>query len=175
MALLENGTYRAKALEAKLGLSSGGNEQVGVRFALLDREGESITWYGTFSEAAFEIAVRGLRAAGWKGDDLSDLSSLSGDSVPEVDLVVERETYQGKTRAKVKFINSGGGLAMKQALVGDQAKAFAERMRAKVLAFNQQAGKPAETKPKSNSRQVSDGPPYPRDEDAPQGGEDIPF
>ena len=151
MAILENGTYRAKAVEAKLGLSQNGNEQVGVRFALLDREGESITWYGTFTEAATEIALRGLRAAGWKGDDLSDLSSLCNGSAPEVELVVERETYQDKTRAKVKFINSAGGLAMKQALGPEQAKAFAERMRAKVLVFNQAVGKPAEAKPKRNA------------------------
>ena len=172
MAILDAGTYRAKALEAKLGLSANGNEQVGVRFGLLDREGESITWYGTFTEAAFEIAMRGLRAAGWTGDDLSDLSSLSGET-PQVNLVIDHETYKGKTAAKVKFINSAG-IAMRQALDVNQARAFAERMKGKVVLFNQQAGTPRAKQPVRAA--TDNGPPPPEDTDAPpEQGEEIPF
>jgi hypothetical protein len=114
--MLENGDYRAKASRGALGLAGNGTEQVGVEFDLLDKPGNKLTWYGYFTEKGTDIALRGLRTAGWKGTDLSDLSSLSDPEVPEVILVVEQETYEGKTRPKVKFINSTGGLAMRNAL-----------------------------------------------------------
>ena len=141
--MLEAGDYRARAAKAALGLSSNGNEQVGVEFELLDLPGQKITWYGSFaSDEAFDITVRGLRAAGFRGNDLADLSSLNDGSAPEVILVVVHETYQGKTRAKVKFINSTGGLAMKNQLTPEQAEAFAKRMKGKFLAFDQRVGTP---------------------------------
>lgn len=139
MAILDKGEYRARAIKGALGVSQNGNEQVGVEFDLLDLPGQKIAWYGTFTEAAFDIAMRGLRAAGMTGDDLSDFAWVQ--SAPEVMLVVDHETYQQKTRAKVKFINSFGGLAMKKPLEGVEAQSFAERMRARVLLFNQ--GQPA--------------------------------
>ena len=64
MALLAAGDYRAKALEAQLTYTSKGTEQIAVRFSLLDFPAQTITWFGYLSEAAFEIAMRGLRAAG---------------------------------------------------------------------------------------------------------------
>jgi hypothetical protein len=139
--MLEAGEYRARAVKAALGLAKSGSEQVGVQFELLDVSGQSITWYGSFAnDQAFEITMKGMRAAGFRGDDLADLSSLEDGNTPEVTLVVVHETYQGKTQVKVKFINAGGGLAMKTQLEGDQAKAFAARMKGRVLAFNQGAG-----------------------------------
>lgn len=142
--MLDKGDYRGRAIKGALGTSKNGNEQVGVEFELLDHPGQSITWYGTFTEAAFEIAMRGLRAAGKHDDDLSDFSWIS--SAPEVVLVVDHETYNGKERAKVKFINSQGGLAMTNAMDATAAKSFADRMRAKVLLFNQ--GQPPPKQPK---------------------------
>ncbi len=140
MAIIEAGDYRAKAIEAQLGVSSKGTEQIAVRFALLDFPNQTITWYGYFSEKAFEITMRGLRAAGFRGDDFADLTSLHEEVSPEVVLVVEHEVYNGKTSAKVKFINSAGGLAIQGALQPDQAKAFAAKMKGRVLAYNQAAG-----------------------------------
>ena len=135
MAILQPGEYRARAVKGALGVSQNGNEQVGVEFELIEVPGQHITWYGTFTDAAFDIAMRGLRSAGMTGDDLSDFSWV--EKAPEVMLVVDHETYQGKTKVKVKFINSLGGLAMKKPLEGVEARSFAERMRAKVLLFNQ--------------------------------------
>lgn len=150
--LMEPGDYRAKAIEAVLGRSSKGTEQVAVRFALLDFPQQTITWYGFFSDAAFEITMRGLRAAGFTGDNLADLSSLREDVSPEVVLVVEHDEYQGKVRARVKFINGLGGMAVKDALDDVEAKAFAQRMKGRVLAFDRAAsGGTAAQKPSSSA------------------------
>lgn len=144
--IIEAGDYRAKAVEGKLTETKGGKAQAAVRFALLDFPGKAITWYGFLeaSDAAFRIAMEGLRTAGWKGDDLADMSMLTEATSPEVILVVGHEEYEGKTSAKVKFINSTGGMAMKGALQPEQARSFAERMKGRVLAFNQASAVPAQ-------------------------------
>ena len=144
---LQPGDYRAKSIGAQLGKAGTGTEQVAVKFSLLDFPQQTITWFGYFSPNAFDIAMRGLRSAGFVGDDLSDLSSLNEDVSPEVVLVIDNETYQGKTRAKVQFINSTGGVALKDALGDTEAKAFAQRMKGRVVAFDKATGTPPAAKP----------------------------
>lgn len=143
--IIEAGDYRAKAVSGALTETRGGKVQAAVRFALLDFPGRSLTWYGFLeaSDVAVEIAMRGLRTAGWTGDDLADMSMLTEETSPEVVLVVKHEEYQGKVSAKVAFINSLGGMSLQGALQPDQAKSFADRMKGRVLAFNQAAGLPA--------------------------------
>lgn len=168
--MLEAGEYRAKAVKAQLGKSTKGNEQIGVEFELLDFSPQHIGWYGSFTEAAFEITMKGLTAAGFKGSDLSDTSWLEG--APEVILVVAHEEWEGKVRAKVKFINGLGGVNMKDALDGNAAKSFAERMKGKVLAFQSSAGAPRQPKPAPNGSAHRGAPPT--DEPSPFN-DDIPF
>lgn len=138
MALIEAGTYRARATEGALGETQTGKEQVAVRFSLLDFEPQTITWYGYFTEKTTESTFRALRTAGWRGQDLADLSDLSREDAPEVHLVVEHETdQQGTPRAKVRWVNGTGGMGLKAALPADKAKAFAARMRGALAAFDQ--------------------------------------
>lgn len=135
--MIEAGTYRARALTAALGETKAGNEQVGVQLELLDHEGQSITWYGYFTEKTTEGTFKALRTLGWQGTDLSDLTGVDAN---EVQIVVERETYEGKERARVRWINGTGGLAMANALPPDKAKAFAARMKGQVLAYDKGNG-----------------------------------
>jgi hypothetical protein len=183
MALLNEGDYRAKAIEAQLGTTSTGKEQIAVRFALLDFPNQTITWYGFFTDAAFEITMRGLRAAGFKGNDFDNLSSLSEEASPEVVIVVVHETYKDKVSAKVKFINGQGGLALQGALQPDQAKAFAAKMKGRVLAYDQSSGlpaakpgapapRPAKPNGAASSEQI---PQHVLDAQAEQQGEDAPY
>jgi len=148
--IIDAGDYRAKAIEGKLTETKGHKAQAAVRFALLDFPGKTITWFGFLeaSDKAFEIAMEGLRTAGWKGDDLANMTMLTEETSPEVVLVVGHEEYEGKTSAKVKFINSMGGMSLKGALQPDQARAFADRMKGRVLAFNQAM---ASTEPKPSA------------------------
>jgi hypothetical protein len=171
--MLDAGTYRARAIEAALGETETGKEQIAVQFQLLDLEGQQITWYGYFTEKTLETTFKALRTAGWKGQDLTDLSDLCAPAeTPEVHLIVEHETYENpqtgetKTRARVRWVNGTGGLALKKALDPNKAKAFAARMRGQIVAFDRSSGAP-----KANGVAK----PHPADAEPSPFNDDIPF
>ncbi len=143
---MQPGKYRAKATAWGLGETSSGKPEIAIEFGFtsLDLAGQSITWHGYLSEAAFNRTVESLRHCGWKGDDFSDLEGLGAN---EVELVVEEEEYEGKVHAKVRWVNRAGGLSIKAPMTGDKVKAFAASMRGKVRAFDAKKGKrePAST------------------------------
>jgi hypothetical protein len=166
--MLDAGTYRARAIEAALGETDAGKEQVAVRFELLDLPGQGITWYGYFTEKSTPITLKALRTAGWRGNDLMDLGDLCNpETTPEVYLVVEHETYEGKTSAKVRWVNGAGGLSIKKALDPNKAKIFAARMKGQIVAFDQNTGTP-----KTNGAAK---PPPPAEEQSPFSDDEIPF
>lgn len=139
MSLIPKGTYRARAVNAKLGQGKNA-PQVGIEFELLGDaalSGRRISYYGSFSDAAMEFTLRALRTCGWRGDDVSSLIGITDN---EVSLVIDQEEWEGKTRNKVKWVNPLGGLAMKAELAEDEAKKFAAKMRGKVAAFNKSEG-----------------------------------
>ena len=191
--IIDPGDYRAKSIGAELGKSSKkGTDQITIRFSLLDFPQQTIDYRGYFSEAAFDITMRQLRAAGFKGDNLADLSSLAEEVSPEVVLVVEHEDYQGKTYARVKFINDPT-VQVSRALDAGEAKAFAARMRGRIVAFDKstsaETGSPApaktaapvgrvapkaSTKPMPVKREPPAQPEVPQ-EVLDQQGEEIPF
>lgn len=133
------GKFRAKSRKAEMGESSNKNEQVGIEFEIVDGEtkGQRLPYYGSFTEAAMAITIKAMRTAGWKGDDVTELSSLSREDVPIVELVVEHEEWDGKTRAKVKWVNSAGGVSMKNPLSQEKKSSLAARMRAAVASVDQ--------------------------------------
>jgi hypothetical protein len=173
--MLDAGTYRAKAREAALGETDAGKEQVAVLFDLLDLQGQTINWYGYFTEKTEQSTIKALRTAGWTGTDLLDLSGLCPGSV-EVYLVVEHETYtnpttnETKTTAKVRWVNGAGGLSLKKALDPNKARAFAARMKGQITAYDRAAGTPKAPAPKRAPVTTPD------DEQSPFNGDDsIPF
>src|SRR3954466_6748613 len=112
--MIPAGTYRARAVEGALGFTSKGTEQIAVQFTVVEGEqkGHYITWYGYFSEKTLERTLESLEYCGWEGDDVSDLIGLDKN---EVTIVVEHEQdEEGQVRARVRWINSGGGIAMKE-------------------------------------------------------------
>lgn len=137
--LIPAGVYRARATDAQLGQTNSGSEQVAIAFQVLTLgfENQRLAYYGQFGEKSLEITVKALRACGWQGLDLADLSGVSAN---EVNLVVEHETYEGKTRARVKWVNDGQAGLMKNVLDAGAAKSFAQRMRGAIA--NLEAGKP---------------------------------
>ena len=142
--LIAEARYRGRPVAAALGLTSKGREQIAVTFDFVDPAGTRLTWYGYFTDDTTERTIEALRACGWKGDDLSVF--VEGQPVPEgfdqeVELVVKHETWEGKTSARIAFVNSGGGLALKNALTLDQAQSFAQRMRSRIGAFDRAAGR----------------------------------
>lgn len=141
--LIDPGTWKARAVGAKLGYTKGGNDQVGIGFMIAEgpSQGRAITYYGGFSEASWPFTYDALRNSGWTGDDLSDYSMIgTGDAAPYL-VIAHEPDLEGVIRARVKWVNSGdGAIAMKDVMGPGEAKAFAARMRGSVMAMNAKAG-----------------------------------
>lgn len=169
--MIAAGTWKAHGVAAALGKTAAGKEQVGVELEILEGEakGQRITWYGYFSDAAFDRSIESLRLLGWQGDDLSDLTGIG---TAEVLVVIEHEEYEGKTRAKAQWINGPGGVQIKDPLDQGEAVAFAQRMKGKILALNQSKG----VQPSAATRTPSAGRTNAPQDFAPTGNsDDIPF
>ena len=139
--MIPEGTYKARAEEGALTPTSKGDPQVAVLLRLLDGgagiEGQLITWYGSFSEKAVDRTLDSLRLLGWTGDDVSDLSGLTGTTAEVRAVIAQEPDQEGKVRTRVKWINAPGGLAVRARLEEGDAKAFAEKMRGYVMWHNQ--------------------------------------
>lgn len=170
---IANGTWKARGCEALLGKASTGTDQVGVDLQILEgpSQGAHVTWYGYFSEAAFERTIESLRLLGWEGDDLSDLRGIDR---LEVSIVVEDEAdLQGEFRPRVKWINALGGIAMKDKMDIGTAKAFAQSMKGRVLALKQKTGSPASAPRAATQTRATDQRPTPAAESP--ADDNIPF
>jgi hypothetical protein len=134
--MLENGRYRARGVEGALGVAKTGTEQVAVLLEVVEGDdmGARITWFGHFTEKATERTLESLRHLGWQGDDITDLSGIERNVV---EIVVEHEVgNDGVPRARVRWINrgGGGGIAMKERMDQGAAAALAKRIKGKAVA-----------------------------------------
>lgn len=172
------GKYRALCRSVQFALTAKEAEQVVIGFEFLDEAGQPngfyMSYFGMLGDNSIDFTIDALRACGWTGDDLSELPALaeSGGLATEVSLVVVHETYQDKTRAKVKFVNRAGGggkLKLERALEPADLKSFAQRMKSKVRAAGREPGPRA-----SNGAGASRGGPSQRDVPPPGDG-DVPF
>lgn len=155
--MIDEGRYKARATAAEWGIAGTGAEQIGVEFEILEGDfiGERISWYGFFAtDKQTQFTIKALRAAGWQGDDLAELSSIDGST--DCVIEVEHEEYDGETRAKVKFVNKPGGIAMKTVMTPEQRRAFAARMKGAVLGAN--GGKPSAPPSNGGSRRPAPSP-----------------
>jgi hypothetical protein len=168
--MIEAGRYKARGVEAALGVTGTGKEQVAVLVEVTDgpAKGEQLTWYGFFTDATVERTFESLRYLGWSGDDLTDLRGIDAN---EVTIIVEHETgSDNKVRPRVKWINApGGGLAMKDKMPENAARAFAQRMRGFAVASRNKAPKAA---PANGTRPAR---PAPQNEPSPFDDEPPPF
>lgn len=168
------GTVRARAKEWGLGVSSSGKEQIAVMFELVgDHAGQTITWFGYFTENTVDRTLDSLRHCGWDSDNIAELDNLNAN---EVELVLDEEEYEGKVRTKVKWVNRPARLMMKEQMTPAAAAAFAQRLRGKTVAHKQKYG--AQPKPQAapagrTRSPASDGPPP--DEWVPPEDDDIRF
>lgn len=136
--MIEEGYYDATPITAALGFTKKETECVGVEFELVDT-GAHITWYGYFTERSADRTIESLRFCGWTGQDLDNLTEI-GSKKTTVQLVIEHEPWEGKVRAKVQWVNRGGGLQLSKPLDVNQAKSFAQRMKGAVVAYDQAKG-----------------------------------
>lgn len=137
MNIPQPGNYRARATTAKLGWSNNDKPQVAILFKVVDPNGteftgEEIAAYLSLAEGAFEITIKALRACGWQGENISDLSTVGSE---DCEIVVGEEEYQGKVQTKVRWVNRlGGALQLKREMAPDEALRFARSVRGRVIA-----------------------------------------
>jgi len=133
--MIKAGTFRARAVEGDLGIAQTGKEQVHIKFCITSGpdEGQHVIWFGYFnSPENAKRTLESLRFCGWAGTDISDLTGIDAN---EVEVVVEQEEYNGKTRAKVRWINEiGGGPSVSKRMTDVQRQAFAARMKGLAMA-----------------------------------------
>jgi hypothetical protein len=140
---IPEGKYRVVALSAYLGEPSAkGNVPLVVEMSIIGgpQHGNSLTAYLYWTKPEVsERSVEALRALGYSGDNLSEVSFPSGDAAVEAEAVVAWEAYEGTIRAKVKWINSLGAGAKR--LEDAKARDFAKTMRGAFAAFDAKHGR----------------------------------
>ncbi|MGH7605564.1 MAG: hypothetical protein ACRENK_16415 [Gemmatimonadaceae bacterium] len=158
---LIKGELLAEFIEYDFGIADTGADQIAMAFRLVEAPwtGKIVTWYGTFSEAAFPLTVDAMRAVGWQGRFLTTLKSdLRRGKL--VQLVCEVEDYNGEDRSRVKFVNSAG-VRLKTRMTGEQRRDFGKDFQSRL-----DAGAGERNRTRGNP---------PVDPGAPEDGDDIPF
>jgi len=130
--MINAGTYKAHATKAELGETKAGAPQIAVTFRIIDDDqpeavGAELVWYGYFTEKAKARTLESLVHAGWDGDDIEELAGLG---TTEVNIVVELDTYNGRTRPKVQWVNAIGGSALQKTMDESSKKTFAKSLKA---------------------------------------------
>lgn len=116
MAILEEGRYRARAVQAKIGRS----EQQGIPFVEVMFEvlrgkgvGQRVRWRGYLNEKSRERTIESLRLAGWSEPAFG---SWKGMGTTEVEIDVQHDTDENdstKRFARVAFVNRVPKLQLK--------------------------------------------------------------
>lgn len=116
--MIDKGTYPAKAwTQVQFGKNANNKPFVRVKFEL--KGGGSIIWDGFLTDEAAEKTLEQLETCGWNGKKLD--SHLEGMGSKAVELVIDHEEYEGKTYARVKWVNRPGGNVKNELSGGDFA------------------------------------------------------
>lgn len=161
--MIAEGKHRGRGVPGTgvMGKTAKGAPQVGVEFEFLDIPGQRLTWYGNFSETVvgedqkpiYQITLESLYHCGWISGDLQNLDGLDQN---EVTLTVKHEEYQGKTHAKIAWVNkAGGGIAMKNAMPTNELAAFSAKMKGASLSTRKALGVPPADQMKVKPRPVT--------------------
>ena len=124
--------------------------------------GQKITAFLYFSDTAgksgkttAERSIESLRACGFTGDDIDKFADQSPDI--EVQIVVEHETYQGKVRAKVAWINAASrGFTFEKPLETSSLRKFSAQLKSTLKAIPVVQGKKAERQPPTSAPPADD-------------------
>ena len=106
------GKYIAKALRGATGDTKNGTPQVGVEFEFtVNGSKETLWWFGFLTPKAREYTYEKLMVIEYNGDrdENGVFPEGSFNNKKEVQIVVEMEEYEGKSRPKIKWINELGG------------------------------------------------------------------
>jgi hypothetical protein len=164
--------YKARAKEWAIGQADPTKApQISIMFQVIggEADGHHKTYFGSFSEGATDFTLNAMRACGWSTDSLYDLAGMDAN---EVNLVAEDETYEGKTREKIKWVNRIASLKVKNQMTADQIRAFEAKMKGRIVAHRQKNGGPSaptqpRSAPSSSQGQAGGDEGWPSDDDIP--------
>lgn len=132
-ALTPIGTYRARGVagSAQLGKTDAGAPQIAAAYEITaegPHQGTTLPWFGFFTDKTKKRTLESLRLSGWSNDDIGEIEGF-GDT--EVDIVVGHSTWEGKTSARVDWVNraGSGGIALKSPMNDAERKAFAAKLK----------------------------------------------
>lgn len=113
---ITEGSKTARVVAGRFIQSEKGTMGIEVAFKFKQGENEErITWVGWLTANSIQRTMTTLvDVLGFNGDDepmpgTSDLKPGSLNTQKDVELVVEMETYEGKTNPRVKWVNNLGG------------------------------------------------------------------
>lgn len=117
------GKHLAVATSAELCKSKSGNDQIAVQFKV--ESGETITWYGSFSDKAHHRTIETMALCGW---DLKDWDTFTGIGSKGVQIDVRDEEYLGKSSRKIKWVNAVNTAPVLNRLAVDERISLRARM-----------------------------------------------
>lgn len=177
MSIIPEGKYNASIAGASFGKSKNGNWQIAIQFTIsaddADAPGESIAYVGTFTDAATPITFEAIRGCGYDGDDLEEFKMLADKGqLPAVVLVIQHETFEGETRARVRFVNrpGGGSFKFKEEMAPAEVRSFAAQMKSALRSHTRPVAPKRDAAPPAAQRGAApargrDGVPPPGDSD----------
>lgn len=119
--MIKAGIYTAKLRNYGIKLSGAGKPQIACQFQIIeDEQVYNLTWYGSFTEKATDNTIKTLcgvmdlfaepseveAAMDRIAEEGVDSGLLNMDK--EYSLVVEHDEYNGKTNAKIRWVNNVG-------------------------------------------------------------------
>lgn len=142
------GKYRARAVQAMLGVAETGTELVAIQFRVLDEPhvDELITYRGYFTEKTERRVIESLKHCGWSGN----WETWEGLTDNEVILDVQEDrSKDGEIRGtRVAWVNPVQSFGLKNNMDAVQRKSFSARMKGlvtEVLSSNGQRPQAAKT------------------------------
>lgn len=159
---IEPGTYEGRIEDYGTAVTSGGFDQVFIKFAL--ENGEKISWFGGLATKAktegktapIEWTVKTLLDCGFSGMDVTDMSAGPEGKCLEIgkamELVIADHEYNGTIKSQVNFINipGSGGPGIKRSTKEDiSSKLNVGALKAELLRQKKmrETGKPVEKLP----------------------------
>lgn len=113
--MVQAGKYLAKIVAYGVGESSSGKPRIEIKFGFKDAQGvdQTLWWNGYLTEKSIQITAKALVNCGLKGTDYDELakgaeSGMLNMEAP-VEVEVQNEEFEGKTRSKIAWVNRPGG------------------------------------------------------------------
>lgn len=145
--MIAAGRYSAKIKGYGIGTYKDGSPKVMILFSFkdADEKQQELTWAGSLKEGrAREITIDALLVCGLRGEDIKALAGgvetglLSTEN--DVSIVIEHEEYEGKTYARIKWVNPAGGGAFKKSTIAEVQKMAGLDLKTDVLARRKETG-----------------------------------